>query len=54
MYILIFEDGSLKQASSVDEGDLYAADEGLLDIVDITKDMPRQYYGGEWHLLEDV
>jgi hypothetical protein len=55
MYIIIFEDGSIKQATELDEGLLPAADDGLVDIIDIsTHKDPLQYLDEGWCSLDDV
>ena len=54
MYLFIFEDGSIKKGSIVEDGDTAAADDGILDIIDISGAEPLQYHDGEWHEIEDV
>lgn len=55
MYIFIFEDGSVKAGDIIQDGDLMAAENGILDIIDIRKpDEPKQYFDGEWQDVERV
>jgi len=55
MYLLIFEDGEMKSAENVTEDDLRGADDGLLDIVDISEPFtPSRYQNGQWIEVEDV
>lgn len=51
MYIYVFEDGEIKKGSSFEQGDMDSCDAGILDVIDISVDPPRQYYDGEWHDL---
>lgn len=37
MYIIIFDDGSIRQTKSIDESCLYEFEDDLLDIIDINK-----------------
>lgn len=47
MYLFIFEDGEIKQASEVGEDDLESCDNGYLDIIDISAsgDIRRRAFG---------
>ena len=54
MYLLIYEDNSLQTAVELDEDTFKAADEGYIDIVDITGETPFQYYQKGWHKIDGV
>ncbi|MBD1589743.1 hypothetical protein [Pseudomonas typographi] len=55
MYLMIFEDGEIKSAEEVGIDDTQAADDGLLDLIDISDPFnPTRYSGGEWKSVEDV
>jgi len=54
MYLFIFEDGSLAKSLTVDDEDYKSADEGYLDIINVTNDQPVQYHDGDWHGINDV
>lgn len=55
MYLFIFEDGDIKYRDCVEDGDLMAADDGLLDIVDIRlHGEPKRYWDGKWQAVEAV
>ncbi len=54
MFILIFEDGSMQLEKKLSEGDLDAADNGTLDLIDISKhEAPTRYELGEWVPISD-
>ncbi|MDT0618439.1 hypothetical protein RM531_08115 [Salinisphaera sp. P385] len=48
MYLLIFEDGSIKKARTVSDDDLSSADDGMIQIVGLEDSGPREYVDGEW------
>lgn len=48
MYLLIFEDGSIKKARTVSGEDLRAVDDGILQIVVLEASGPKEYVDGEW------
>ena len=53
MYLLIFEDGSLRVTGEVLSDDLLrSADDGILDIVNM--DEILQYHNGEWIEIQMV
>ena len=53
MFVVIFEDGDMRLAYSVDDSLLESADDGVVDLLDVSvADSPRCYYKGEWHELE--
>lgn len=54
MYILIFENGEVKQADNICDGDLRSSDADMLTIIDITDAMPTEYHDGKWHPLDDI
>ena len=52
MFIIIWEDGSIFQASGISEEDKQAADDGIMDIIDITdKNKLSGYTAGTWQPL---
>lgn len=53
MYIYIFDDLSIKAYKEIGEGDLKAADDGYLSIINIKDNQrPTEYFNGEWTELE--
>ena len=48
MYILIFEDGSMVKSKTVSDEDFKAADDGLVDIIDVGDDDPMRYFDSGW------
>lgn len=53
MYLMIFETGDVRKTNGYEDGDLAAADDGYLDIIDIREpSSPKQYHDGEWHDVE--
>jgi len=54
MYLMIFEDGSYASCGKYTEEDLAAVDDGIMDIVDISKPLyPMYYLEGEWHRVKE-
>jgi|GEM_PF-5986154 len=55
MFLMIFEDGEIKTAEEVSNSDLNAADDGILDILDISEpfSVKRRMYG-DWVDVDDV
>ena len=52
MFLLILEDGQIKKMNDASEADKQAADEGMCDIVDISRPDPLCYYNGKWNEIE--
>lgn len=53
MFLVIFEDGAIRKAEEVSQDDVRSADDGLLDLIDISRpDDPRRYVEGGWHPLD--
>ena len=52
MYIYIFEDGEIREANQIEEGDKESVDAGILDIVDCNT--CKAYYDGQWRNLPNV
>tara|TARA_R110000851_G_scaffold188259_1_gene338287 strand:+ start:231 stop:404 length:174 start_codon:yes stop_codon:yes gene_type:complete len=53
MYIIIFEDGSMSYSATISSEELEAADDGILDIVDISDPThPLRYFDEGWCSLE--
>jgi hypothetical protein len=46
------EDGEMLKTPEITEGDLSAADDGLIDLVDLHEENPKRYYAEEWHAIE--
>ena len=54
MYIIIWEDGTVKSAQNVGKDDLTACNDEYMQIIDITTpDQPREYVDGDWRVLLD-
>jgi hypothetical protein len=55
MWLYIFENGEVKK-SDVEpcDGDMDAADSGILDLIDIKGQQPLQYAHGKWHGIDDA
>jgi len=52
MYLAIFEDGVIQYTSEVDEELLRGADDGFLDVLDISDPAsPLRYWEGEWQAV---
>lgn len=49
MYLILFEDYTVKRKLSITDDDKKACDEGVIDIIDIGGDVPKSYYKGNWH-----
>ena len=50
MFIFIYEDGDMSLEQQVTDGDLAMADDGVLDIIDVSKaNKPMRYDAGEMH-----
>jgi hypothetical protein len=54
MYIIIFEDGTIRRTETVEADVLSAADDNYCDVLDVTPDVPLQYVQGEWKELPSV
>ena len=54
MYLYIFEDGEVKKGTTFDDGDKESVDAGILDVIDIGSEQPKQYCGGGWHDLDSA
>jgi len=52
MFIFIWEDGTVQKAHRVLEDHLKAADDGILDIIDISRPgIPMLYWMGVWEKI---
>jgi len=49
MYLLITEDGEINKTVELHDDDKLMADEGYLDVIDVSGEIPTQYYKGKWH-----
>jgi len=54
MYLLIFEDGTVKRADDISKEDYTSVDDGYLQIIDIAGNIPMEYYNGRWDEVEEV
>lgn len=55
MYLMIHESGDMVRIKELTENDISAADDGLVDLLDVSEaDNPKRYDEGEWHELEIV
>ena len=56
MYIYIFEDGTVKKATTISDDDALSVEEGILDIIDISDNQNPKYLveAGEWDDLESA
>jgi len=54
MYVYIFEDGQIKTASTFDDDDMASCDMGVIDVIDISGEKPKQYHNNNWHDLESA
>ncbi len=54
MYLYIFEDGQAAKSSLFLEEDRQNCDDGLIDVIDLHAENPRQYYEGEWHDIKKL
>jgi len=54
MFLIIFEDGGLTVAETIDDDTFTSADDGYIDIVDITNDEPLKYHQNKWHKIDKV
>ena len=53
MYLVIFENGSMQHMVELEDGLLSAADDGLVEVVDISNpEQPLRYFDGEWYSLD--
>ena len=49
MYLVIFEDFSIRHTAELEDGLLSAADDGLVEVVDISNpEHPLRYTNGNW------
>ena len=54
MYLVIFEDGSIKRTDTISPEDYISVDDGYLQIIDIVGDIPMEYYKGEWTEIQQI
>lgn len=54
MYLLIYEDGSLQTTIELTDDMFEAADDGIVEIIDVTGEVPFQYYQNEWHKIDSA
>ena len=53
MYLFIFEDLTIRKSLTFTEEDAASCDEGILDVIDLHAENPKQYYDGEWNDVEN-
>lgn len=55
MFLIIFEDGLIKTAKDIGDDDKDMADDGYVDLIDISSPSePKRYRSGDWELVEDI
>lgn len=55
MYLVIFEDGGVKTMAEIGVHELSAADDGYLDIIDISDpELPTRYFDEGWTSIDDA
>jgi hypothetical protein len=55
MFLIIFEDGEVKRAAHLSEGDEQSAEDGYLDLIDISDPTsPKRFISGEWGEVEEL
>lgn len=54
MFLFIFEDGSVMKGNSFSAEDAQSCDFGVLDVIDIAGDEPKQFFDGGWHDLKST
>jgi hypothetical protein len=53
MYLIIFEDGNSVLVPKISDADKRAADEGVIDLFDVSvADSPTRYIGEQWENIE--
>ncbi len=55
-YLIVFEDGNIRQYDKITDGDIQAVKDGLLDIIKIEKyqtDFESMGRDGNWEKVED-
>ena len=54
MFIMIHESGDMVRIAELTEGDLSAADDGVVDLLDVSDvTAPKRYIEGEWREISD-
>lgn len=54
MYLVISEDGELSKVEVLTEDLTEQANSGLIYLVCMNSESPREYYRHEWHLIDDL
>ena len=54
MYIYLFEDGEIRKGTIFNDSESEACDDGILDVIDISGDIPKQYLSGKWHDIDSI
>ena len=54
MYLYISEDGEIKKSVDFDDVDRDMCEMGILDVIDLHSENPKQYYEGGWHDIESI
>jgi len=55
MFLIIFEDGEIKRTEALADGDLESADDGYLDLLDVSEPTsPKRFISGEWVEVEEL
>lgn len=55
MYLMIFEDGTIRKSSAYSDSEINACDDGYMDLIDISNpEHLLTYYDSSWISVEDV
>lgn len=55
MFLIIFEDGQITCCTKVSDELFSGADDGIVDIVDVSDPVsPLRYWGGDWEAVESL
>jgi hypothetical protein len=53
MFLMIHESGDMVRIESLTDGDLSAADDGVVELLDVSEaGNPKRYNEGEWHEIK--
>jgi len=54
MYIIVFEDGTIRSSATVEDDVLEAASDSFCDVLDVSGEVPLIYSSSEWKEVEPV
>ena len=53
MFVMIHESGDMVRIAELTESDIVAADDGVVDLLDVSEaNNPKRYNEGDWHEIE--